>query len=79
MRHKSKFPPDFSCSQDVRSFLFGCNQKPAVAPTTLISENVLRYKLSVVEFRAMENMARALYEVALEQAELRSVTREMAE
>src|SRR5271167_64254 len=39
----------------------------------------LRYKLNVVECRAMENMARALNEAATEQAKLRGVTREMAE
>ena len=39
----------------------------------------LRYKLSVVEFRAMENMACELNEAALKQAGLRGVTREMAE
>ena len=39
----------------------------------------LRYKLSVVECRAMENMARALHEAASEQARLRGVTREMAD
>jgi sensor c-di-GMP phosphodiesterase-like protein len=39
----------------------------------------LRYKLNVVECRAMENMARALNEAAKEQAKLRGVTREMAD
>ena len=39
----------------------------------------LRYKLNVVECRAMENMARALNEAATEQARLRGVTREMAD
>jgi hypothetical protein len=39
----------------------------------------LRYKLNVVECRAMENMARALNLAASEQARLRGVTREMAE
>src|ERR1700678_1850828 len=39
----------------------------------------LRYKLNVVECRAMENMARALNEAATEQAKLRGVTREMAD
>jgi hypothetical protein len=39
----------------------------------------LRYKLNVVECRAMENMARALNEAASEQARLRGVTREMAD
>jgi hypothetical protein len=39
----------------------------------------LRYKLNIVECRAMENMARALNEAASEQARLRGVTREMAD
>jgi hypothetical protein len=39
----------------------------------------LRYKLNVVECRAMENMARGLNEAASEQARLRGVTREMAD
>jgi hypothetical protein len=39
----------------------------------------LRYKLNVVECRAMENIARALNEAASEQARLRGVTREMAD
>ena len=39
----------------------------------------LRYKLNVVECKAMENMARALNEAALEQARLRGVTREVAD
>jgi hypothetical protein len=39
----------------------------------------LRYKVNVVECRAMENMARALNEAASEQARLRGVTREMAD
>ncbi len=39
----------------------------------------LRYKLSVVECKAMENMAKALNEAASEQARLRGVTREMAD
>jgi hypothetical protein len=39
----------------------------------------LRYKLSVVECRALENMARSLTEAAAEQARLRGVTREIAE
>ena len=39
----------------------------------------LRYKLSVVECKALENMARALKESASEQARLRGVTREMAD
>jgi hypothetical protein len=39
----------------------------------------LRYKLSVVECRAMENIARALNEAASEQARLRGITREMAD
>ena len=38
-----------------------------------------RYKLNVVECRAMENMARALNEAATEQAKLRGITREMAD
>jgi citrate lyase gamma subunit len=39
----------------------------------------LRYKLNVVECKAMENMARALNIAASEQARLRGVTREMAD
>ena len=39
----------------------------------------LRYKLNIVECKAMENMARALNEAATEQAKLRGVTREMAD
>jgi uncharacterized protein YbjQ (UPF0145 family) len=39
----------------------------------------LRYKLSVVECRALENVARSLNEAASEQARLRSVTREVAD
>jgi hypothetical protein len=39
----------------------------------------LRYRLNVVECKAMENMARALNEAATEQAKLRGVTREMAD
>ncbi len=39
----------------------------------------LRYKLSVVECRALENVARGLNEAAAEQARLRGVTREMAD
>src|SRR5580693_8929840 len=39
----------------------------------------LRYKLNVVECKAMENMARALNEAAKEQAKLRGVTREVAD
>jgi citrate lyase gamma subunit len=39
----------------------------------------LRYKLSVVECRALENVARGLNEAATEQARLRGVTREMAD
>ena len=39
----------------------------------------LRYKLSVVECRALENMARSLNEAASEQARLRGVTREIAD
>ena len=39
----------------------------------------LRYKLGVVECRALENMARGLHEAASEQARLRGVTREMAD
>ena len=39
----------------------------------------LRYKLSVVECRALENVARGLNDVAAEQARLRSVTREIAD
>src|ERR1700761_246622 len=39
----------------------------------------LRYKLSVVECKAMENMARSLTAAAAEQARLRGVTREMAD
>jgi hypothetical protein len=38
-----------------------------------------RYKLSVVECRALENMARGLNDVAAEQVRLRSVTREIAD
>ena len=38
-----------------------------------------RYKLNVVECRAMENIAQALKEAASEQARLRGVTREMAD
>jgi citrate lyase gamma subunit len=39
----------------------------------------LRYKLSVVECRALENVARSLSEAASEQARLRGVTREIAD
>jgi citrate lyase gamma subunit len=39
----------------------------------------LRYKLSVVECRALENVARSLNDAAAEQARLRSVTREIAD
>jgi hypothetical protein len=39
----------------------------------------LRYKLSIVECRALENTARSLTEAATEQARLRSVTREIAD
>lgn len=39
----------------------------------------LRYKLSVVECRALEEVARGLIEVASEQARLRGVTREIAD
>jgi citrate lyase gamma subunit len=39
----------------------------------------LRYKLSVVECRALENVARSLNEAASEQARLRGVTREIAD
>ena len=39
----------------------------------------LRYKLSVVECRALENVAQGLNEAASEQARLRSVTREIAD
>jgi hypothetical protein len=39
----------------------------------------LRYKLSVVECRAMENVARGLNDAAAEQARLRGVTREIAD
>ena len=39
----------------------------------------LRYKLSVVECRALENMARGLNDAATEQARLRGVTREIAD
>jgi hypothetical protein len=39
----------------------------------------LRYKLSVVECRALENVARGLNDAATEQARLRSVTREIAD
>jgi hypothetical protein len=39
----------------------------------------LRYKLSVVECRALENVARSLNEAAAEQARLRVVTREIAD
>jgi hypothetical protein len=39
----------------------------------------LRYKLSVVECRALENMARGLNDAAAEQARLRVVTREIAD
>jgi hypothetical protein len=39
----------------------------------------LRYKLSIVECRALENTARGLSEAATEQARLRGVTREIAD
>jgi len=39
----------------------------------------LRYKLSVVECRALESVARSLNEAAAEQARLRGITREMAD
>jgi hypothetical protein len=39
----------------------------------------LRYKLSVVECRALENVARGLNDAAAEQARLRGVTREIAD
>jgi len=39
----------------------------------------LRYKLSIVECRALENTARSLTDAATEQARLRGVTREIAE
>jgi citrate lyase gamma subunit len=39
----------------------------------------LRYKLSVVECRALENVARGLNDAAAEQAKLRAVTREIAD
>lgn len=39
----------------------------------------LRYKLSIVECRALENTARGLTEAAAEQARLRGVTREIAD
>ena len=39
----------------------------------------LRYKLSVVECRALENVARGLNDAATEQPRLRSVTREIAD
>lgn len=39
----------------------------------------LRYKLSIVECRALENTARRLTDAATEQARLRSVTREIAD
>jgi hypothetical protein len=39
----------------------------------------LRYKLSVVECRALENVSRSLNEAASEQARLRGVTREIAD
>ena len=39
----------------------------------------LRYKLSIVECRALENLARSLTEAATEQVRLRSVTREIAD
>ena len=39
----------------------------------------LRYKLSIVECRALENVARSLNDAAAEQARLRSVTREIAD
>ena len=39
----------------------------------------LRYKLSIVECRALENLARSLTEAATEQVRLRTVTREIAD
>jgi hypothetical protein len=39
----------------------------------------LRYKLSIVECQALENVARSLNDAAAEQARLRSVTREIAD
>jgi hypothetical protein len=39
----------------------------------------LRYKLSIVECRALENVARGLNDAAAEQARLRGVTREIAD
>jgi sensor c-di-GMP phosphodiesterase-like protein len=39
----------------------------------------LRYKLSIVECRALENTARSLTEAATEQARLRAVTREITD
>jgi hypothetical protein len=39
----------------------------------------LRYKLSVVECKALESVARGLHEAATEQSRLRGVTREMAD
>ena len=39
----------------------------------------LRYKLSIVECRALENTARGLTEAATEQARLRGVIREIAD
>jgi hypothetical protein len=39
----------------------------------------LRYKLSIVECQALENVARSLSDAAAEQARLRSVTREVAD
>jgi hypothetical protein len=39
----------------------------------------LRYKLSIVECRALENVARALNDAAAEQARLRGLTREIAD
>ena len=39
----------------------------------------LRYKLSIVECRVMENVSRGLNEAAAEQARLRGVTREIAD
>ena len=39
----------------------------------------LRYKLSIVECRALENTARSLTDIATEQARLRGVTREIAD
>ena len=38
----------------------------------------LRYKLRIVECRALENLARSLTEAATEQVRLRSVTREIS-